>query len=73
MLNETYIDKVLEHLQVKQIAHRFNKGMNAREIASDMNIGETYVNGIVNLFYRQIEAERRFADDIKGQDENRVL
>lgn len=43
MNNPTYIDVILQRIQNKQIAHRYNKGMNPHEIATEMNISEDYV------------------------------
>lgn len=64
MREEKYIDKLLEKNQKGKIAILFQKGMSQREIATELNISEDYVE---DLFEDWRFAER--AD----QDQQRVL
>ena len=75
MINKTFIDKILENLLKKDIAHRYNKEMTTKETAKDLNISEDYVADLFKewdldkIDDEYYPPEETYAEDIAGDRE----
>ena len=46
----TFINRILEKIERQNIIHLFKQGINEKEIASDLNISQRYVEKIIDKY-----------------------